>query len=90
MQVQELLMHQDKFAILPFLASVDMFWPSEWNSTVFLAVDSSAEDAQLCSELALRVQCLVPPTINRFRGLVDSIEFSGREVSRRYKDQLLG
>ena len=81
---------QDRFVLLPFLSSVELFWPKEWNSTVFVAVDVGPEDSELCSELQGRAECLVVPPIDRKKSLwVDSIEWSGRAVSRRYKEQLL-
>ncbi|CAE7555362.1 AG118 [Symbiodinium natans] len=82
--------HKDRFVLLPFLSSVELFWPKEWNSTVFVAVDVGPEDSELCSELQGRAECLVVPPIDRKKSLwVDSIEWSGRAVSRRYKEQLL-
>ncbi|CAE7438696.1 AG118, partial [Symbiodinium pilosum] len=55
----------DKFALSPFLTSVEIFWPKEWNSTVFLAVDAGPKDEMLCSEIVGRAKCIVPEPVFR-------------------------
>ena len=31
--------HKDRFAVLPFVESVERFWPKKWKSKIFMAVD---------------------------------------------------
>ncbi|CAJ1438193.1 unnamed protein product [Effrenium voratum] len=85
--------HKDRFALVPFLESLDLFWPSAWNSTVFLAVDHTDSDRALCAELEARsgtaVRCIFPQAVLRRKSRVDSIEWSGRSVSKRYHRELL-
>ena len=81
--------HEDKFALLPFLDSVEAFWPKAWKSKVFIAVDNTTADHQMCQELSSRVTCIVTPSIPRGPSVIDSIEWSGRGCSERYHRQLL-
>ena len=81
--------HEDKFALLPFLDSIDAFWPKIWNSTIFVAVDNTPADHKMCQEFSSRVTCIVTPFIPRGPSIIDSIEWSGRGASERYHKQLL-
>ncbi|CAE8617491.1 unnamed protein product [Polarella glacialis] len=82
--------HEDKFAVLQLLESIDRFWPTEWNSTVFLAVDATDADEEFCASISRDdVRCIFTPSIGRGSSVVDPIEFSGRSASKRYKEQLL-
>ncbi|CAK9032592.1 unnamed protein product [Durusdinium trenchii] len=81
--------NEDRFALLPFLESVERFWPKDWKSRVFVAVDNVTADHQMCEALSSRVTCVVTESIPRGPSVIDSIEWSGRGVSERYHKLLL-
>lgn len=81
--------HGDRFALLPFVESVERFWPKKWRSKIFMAVDNVTADRQLCEEIWPRVICIYTPSLPRKLSVIDSIEWSGRNVSERYHKQLL-
>ena len=81
--------HGDRFAVLPFVESVERFWPQKWKSKIFMAVDDSTEDRHMCAEVSPRVICIYTPSLPRRGSAIDSIEWSGRSVSQRYRTQLL-
>ena len=81
--------NEDRFALLPFLDSIERFWPKDWDSRVFVAVDNVTADHQLCEELSSRVTCVVTKSIPRGPSVIDSIEWSGRGASERYHKLLL-
>lgn len=81
--------HKDRFAVLPFVESVERFWPKKWKSKIFMAVDNITADRQMCEEISPRVICIYTPSLPRGPSIIDSIEWSGRTVSKRYHKQLL-
>jgi hypothetical protein len=81
--------HEDRFAVLPFVESVERFWPKKWKSKIFMAVDNITADRQMCEEISPRVICIYTPSLPRGPSIIDSIEWSGRTVSKRYHKQLL-
>ena len=81
--------HEDRFAVLPFVESVKRFWPKKWKSKIFMAVDNTTADRQLCDEMPKTVICIYTPSLPRRASIIDSIEWSGRSVSQRYHKQLL-
>eukprot|EP00438_Fugacium_kawagutii_P025840 Skav200518 [mRNA] locus=scaffold450:520730:524642:- [translate_table: standard] len=81
--------HADRFALLPFVESVERFWPKKWNSKIFVAVDNTTADQELCAEISPRVICIFTPSIPRRLSTIDSVEWSGRVISERYQKHLL-